>query len=413
MSNYTQDRNETVERFNENYQNIVGIINERSQEIKQKNREIIKNNTRPIYKHYIKQGAKYAICGLAVALGALLVFSPATIPFLAPVLAKLALPKWAIIAIGSAGITAGVCGGIATRLDRKLEYNFNNDRKRARYFWRESRRLRRIEKNLAKSQEYMATNSQKANFFRKKALDELKIYEQNSLELFRQTSSEIKTKTLKTKAKQKSGWTWAGVDHFDRIEDIRFSQLYQLKEAALLQLKNADIMRKEAGLPQNERIIDLFAKICEDAKEKDVDISSEIISNIKNHKELHNCKTSLAYKQSIKKMLDDTTTSDKDFAKLFASYTDTYGLTAEDVFNECIANNFGKRKVSNTIAVVLDNSNLKDLTMDTIDEVKSQYDKMEEDEKENILNIISQRQSREKDRTQASKLGEIQGALAM
>lgn len=411
MAKETSYRDDETLNFGERYGDIVNIVKADSAEIKDKNRDLIKNNTWHIYKHYLKQGLKYAVAGLIIGVGAALILNPAWLVGIIPFGAKIAslsifssLPAWLAPAVGAGLVAGGACGAISTRLNRNLEFNFNNDRKRARFYWRESRRIRRIEKALSKANTYMATNTPKANYFREKALGEIKKYENDSLNLYRETKALLKTSTKKYQKNGafKEGMFWLGSNRFDNIEDIRLSQLYHLNQGALTQLKNADVMRKEAGLPQNEKVVNLFESIHEDIKDKDKAISDDVLDIIRERKELKTDKTNYAFREAIKNMLNDEKVDDNEFANMFSTYTNTYGLSAEDVFNECIKNNFGKRKASNTIGVVLNSNNLVGLSDKTQDAIEEQFKGMEKEEQENIINILEQRQKREKGKQQDS-----------
>lgn len=397
------NRNDDTTNFEINYDEIASVVELDNDALKIKNKEIIKANTKGVYKHYIKQGLKYALCGLAIVLGGILIFNPAL----------LALPVFAgsgyvFPIIGGILTGLGAIGGVRTRLNRDLNYNFSNDRKKLSFFWRESRRIRRIERNLKKVKVYMSINTQKANFFRNKALSEIKIYENNSYNLYRQTKQELGTKIAKYKSGNavKRFVFWAGGNRFDNIETIRLAQLEHLNKGALMQLKNADIIRKEAGLPQNERTVSLFENICEQTKENDEKLSDEVFDNLKNRHEIKRCTTSQAYKQAIEKMLNDDKMSKRDFEKLFTDYTSVYDLNGEQIFKECIKHNFGKRNVASTMGIVFENSDLTSISDKIQNALKDKFKEMQDDEKEDIMGILSARQEKAKGK-QKETIGRI------
>ena len=400
-------RNERLGKEAERYNELVNTLNMERADLIAKNREVVKTHTRPIYKHYINQGAKYALCGALVALGGVLVLSPAAIPFLAGVSALVTTP------IGAGAIAGGIMGGIVTRLNRNLEFNVRNDAKRIKFFWSESKRLRKIEKSLEKMKALLATNPQRANYYRQKAQQEIRAYEKTAFDFYREVNRDLKTRTSKYGKEGNLGRRflfWTGVNHFDNVEDLRVSQLYHMKDWSLMQLKNADYLREEAGLPQNDNTVELFKTIREDCERISKETSEEIIKNIADRKDLEKCEADKAVREAIERMLTSERLSDEEFSSRFASYGTIYNLTAEQVFNECLAHNFGRRPVASTLQTILGKLEINEFSEEGRTKLVEKYNELEDDEKESIFETLTARANKAKGRAK-ERISSLQEAL--
>lgn len=400
-------RNERMQREAERYNDLVNTLNMEKAELIAKNREVVKANTYPIYKHYLKQGAKYALCGALVALGGVLVLSPASIPFLAGVSALVTTP------IGAGAIAGGIMGGIVTRLNRSLEFNARHDAKRIKFFWSESKRLRKIEKSLEKMKALLATNPQRANYYRQKAQQEIRAYEKTAFQFYREVNRDLKTRTSKYGKEGNLGRRflfWTGVNHFDDVEDLRISQLYHMKDWSLMQLKNADYLREEAGLAQNENTVELFKNIREDCERLSKETSEEIIKNITDRKDLERCETDKAFKEAIERMLTSDRLSDEEFESRFAKYGTIYNLTAEQVFNECLEHNFGRRPVAATLQTILGNLEINEFSEEGKAKLVEKYEELEDEDKESIFETLTERANKAKGKSR-ERINSLQEAL--
>ena len=376
-NNYQYTDFDPMNAYAKRYEDLATETQEVSDKKYQEVRENIKPLTNKIYKYYLKQGAGYGI-SFAVAFAGIVGLASGTLP---------------VMALGGALLFAGALGASVTRFGRsrrnELQYNIGMDRKRVRYFWREARRVRKIDRYILTLQDLRRNHPErvdKARSLSKRIKREIDIYERKAFEEERKVKQDIIKHDAKMN-KPDGAFTrfanWLGFHAGEDAREIKDRQLRAFRDEFIYsQLLNAQYLRAAAGLEASKKIDDYVANRAKENQkfaEKEIERIEKankkrsITETADEHmKRTENKNNSSVVVDHIKEKIKAEKLDSKELQTNIFDLATQLGVTTEELFNIAKSVKFGKQsKVSFINGMMPDLSELsKECRKDMVDLVK-------------------------------------------